>query len=360
VSAPPPTSTSDPYELDPEKHVIPDKPVTGRLKGKAFTPERIEIEGNRLILRTGKDFFADQEIQIFLDNQGKLSEGIKLTVKPSQKWADGIPSLHVSTRGKNNTPDTKFINDKYSMTLELGKPIRGQVQGKMCLCLLDTDRSYLAGTFVAQRKRSLSEPPGDEHLPYIQGSITPPAPDKVWVNVGYVGKTANGTIISNGTGMPASKSGGVRSTTFEPRTASLRFKDHSPQYDFTNLTPGRYLIFARYESGPTVWEWINVPSDAKLKVDLKLDTSRIGEVQFKVPAKVNTIRLIPMDLANGSLDDKFLDQLTYSMSLFAEAKDGVANLKLPASKYRVIAEALTGEIEILAGQMTTVELKAGK
>jgi hypothetical protein len=360
VSAPSPTSNSDPYELDPEKHVIPDKRVTGRLKGKAFTPARIEIEDNRLILRTGKDFFADQKIQIFLDNQEKLSEGFKLTVKPSQKWAEGITSLHLSTRGKNNTPDTKFIKDNYSMTLELGKPIQGQVQGKMWLCLPDTDRSYLAGTFVAQRKRSLSEPPGEEQVPYIQGSITPRAPDKVWVNVGYIEKTANRTIISNGTGMQASKSGEVRSTTFEPRTASLRFKDLSPQYDFTNLTSGRYLIFARYESGPTVWEWINVPSDGKLKVDLKLDTSRIGTVQVKVPATVNAIRLIPMDLANWSLDDKFLDQLTYSMSLFAEAKDGVANLKVPAGKYRVIAEALTGEIEIPAGQMITVELKAKK
>src|SRR5262245_65433827 len=55
----------DAYELDPAKHVIPATAVTGRLAGKTFTPDRVELEGDRLTFRQGKDFFPDLSIEIF-------------------------------------------------------------------------------------------------------------------------------------------------------------------------------------------------------------------------------------------------------------------------------------------------------
>src|SRR5687767_5867756 len=54
--------TPDLYEMDPAKHAIPNAPASGRLRGKPFTPDRVELEGNKLAIRQGKDFFADLEI----------------------------------------------------------------------------------------------------------------------------------------------------------------------------------------------------------------------------------------------------------------------------------------------------------
>jgi hypothetical protein len=359
---PGPAPAGDLYELDPAKHMIPAAPATGRLQGKPFTPDRVELEGDKLTLRAGKDFFADQEIAMMLGDKAKPTDGLKLVVKPTQKWTDGIPSLHVATRSGQGLPDTKFVNDDYSLTLELGKPDNGKIPGKIYLCLPDSQRSYLAGTFVAQRKRSLSDPPGEDDVPFIQGSVSPPAKKDQWVNVGYVGRTADGKVISDGAGTKpfTEGGGGARSASFAPRTAGLRMDKFTPHFDFTNLPPGRYLVFARYESGAAAWAWTDVAAGGKVTADLKLDEAKVGEVAVKLPAGTREARLIPADLGTPPPDDRFLDQLAFSLDLKAEAKDGTATAKVPAGKYQVRAGNLRADVEVAAGKTATVELKPAK
>ena len=50
--------------------MIPTAAASGQWQGKAFAPDRVELEGNRLIFRQGKDFFADLSVEIMLDEQG--------------------------------------------------------------------------------------------------------------------------------------------------------------------------------------------------------------------------------------------------------------------------------------------------
>jgi hypothetical protein len=359
---PGPAPATDLYELDPAKHVIPAAPATGRLQGKPFTPDRVELEGDKLTLRSGKDFFPDQEVAILLGDKAKPADGLKLVVKPTQKWTDGIPSLHVATRSGDALPDTKFVNDDYSLTLELGKPDKGKVPGKIYLCLPDSQRSHLAGTFVAQRKRSLSDPPGEDDVPFIQGSVSPPAKKDQMVNVGYVGRTADGTVISDGAGTKpfGEGGGGARSASFAPRTAGLRLEKFTPHFDFTNLPPGRYLVFARYESGAAAWAWADVAAGGKVTANLTLDEAKVGTVAVKVPAGAGDARLVPSDLGTPPPDDRFLDQLAFSLNLKAEAKDGAATAKVPAGKYQVRAANLRADVEVTAGKTATVELKPAK
>src|SRR5262249_31408566 len=141
----------DLYELDPTKHVIPNAPATGFLAGKAFTPDRIELEGNTLGFWRGKEVFADG-IAITLNNKKHAADGVTLIVKPTQKWPDHIllPTVSAAMRKdpKDNFPETNYVHEGYGLTLELSKLEKGKAAGKIFLALPGAERTYLAGTFT--------------------------------------------------------------------------------------------------------------------------------------------------------------------------------------------------------------------
>lgn len=364
-SAPNTPDSGSAHEMDPTKHVIAQRPVSGQLKGKAFNPDRVEIEGNRLIFRQGKDFFADLSIEVILDNNKVAADGLKLVAKPTQKWSDGIPTLLAAATTGKGLPDSKFINDGYAMTLELGKVEKGKSSGKVYLCLPDAEKSFLVGTFTAERKRSISDPPTPEDVPFIQGTVSPPLKKGQEVSVGYVGlPTGSDKPISDGVGGKAFDSGsggGVRSTTFSPRTATFRVEKFTPQFDFTHLPPGRYLVYARIKDGPAAWNWTDVAAGAQVATDIKLDAVKMGTVEVKLPASESDVRLVPTDLGTPSPGDRFLDQLVYSLNFEAEAKDGIATIKnVPVGNYQVRAGRLRGTVEVTADKTATVELKSEK
>jgi len=356
--------------MDPAKHSVPDRPAAGRLRGKPFTPDRVELEGNKLTFRQGKDFFADLEVDIFLHLEaGKPASGHKLVVRPAQKWTDGIPSLHVSAREGDNLPDTKFVNDDYALTLELGQPDKGKIPGKIYLSLPDSQQSFLAGTFVASRKRSLSEPPDSEEVPFLQGKVEPAVKKGQTVWVGYVGLPAgDDNVISDGVGsapFDEGESGGMRNTSFAPRTATLRFEKFVPKYDLSNLPPGRYLVYARQENGPVSWRWTDVTPASRLTVDLKLDPATAGTVEIKVPAGFEgRVGLTPADLGSPAPTNRAIQQIAAGLAMEAEAKQGVATIKLvPAGKYVIRVSGRTdprGTVDVTAGKTSMAELSEAR
>jgi hypothetical protein len=358
-----PATKTDLYEIDPAKHVVPATPAAGVLRGKPFAPDRVELEGHRLTFRQGKDFFADLELVVAINEKVKLGDGAKIVVRPNQRWTDRIPSLTTAVRGEKGLPDVKFITDDYAMTLELGKPEKGKTAGSIYICLPDSSRSYLAGTFVAARKRGLNEPPGAEEVPFIQGTLSPPAKKDESVTIGYVGRTAAGEVISDSCGSSAFDSGGgaVRSGSFAPRAATLRFEKFVPHFDFDHLPPGRYLVFARVKDGALAWTWAEVAAGGRVTTDLKLDGTGPGTVEVAVPPRTRTVRLVPADLGVPAPDEKFLGRLEFSLDLAGEVKDGVATIaNVPAGRYQVRSGDLRTGVEVTAGRTAKVELKAAK
>ncbi len=366
VTPPGADPTGSAYELDPAKHVFPSSPAAGRLAGKAFTPDRIELEENKLSFRQGKDFFADLSVDVFLHGKEVPPEALKVVVRPSQKWTDDIPSLHIGAKKeKDGLPVPTFVNEGYALTLELGKVEKGKRAGKVYLCLPGAEKSYLAGTFMAERKRSLSDAPGDEDVPFIQGTVSPPLKKGQSVTVGYVGIPTDGKVISDGAGGSAfgddGSGGGVRSMSFAPRAATVRFEKFHALFDFTNLPPGRYLVHARVKDGPSAWGWTTVAAGGKVTADLKLDEKNVGTVEVKLPPGESDVRLIPTDLGTPPPDERFLSQLAFSLDLRGEAKDGKATIAhVPAGKYQVRAGNLRADVEVSAGKTAAVELKPAK
>lgn len=174
---------------DVSQRPIPNQPVSGKLNRASFRPDRIELqrlginkatengkvvdEAQAFVLRfrTGKDFFADQEITVwFTLDRGQAVDGRVLTVTPvefgSEAWqrarerqrpgtsvARGISGIHASFKKPGrDMPDTDMHMDKFSARLEFGKRQGSVVPGKIHLRLPDPAGSTLAGTFRATLK----------------------------------------------------------------------------------------------------------------------------------------------------------------------------------------------------------------
>ena len=55
---------------------MPTAAATGRLKGKAFTPDRVELEGEQLRFREGqgKELFPDLSVEIMLGSKANVAD----------------------------------------------------------------------------------------------------------------------------------------------------------------------------------------------------------------------------------------------------------------------------------------------
>ena len=138
---------------DVTKAKAPDTPAKGKIKGTDFTVEKATLQGGGiLVLRQGKEFFADLELMIFTfehDEEKLPGKTFKFDAAP----VGASPHIHMKWRenGKN-IPSSKVFMSKYSLTLEFGKPTKKGLPGTIYLCLPDEEKSFVAGTFVATSK----------------------------------------------------------------------------------------------------------------------------------------------------------------------------------------------------------------
>lgn len=169
--APPPpskyiaTPSAGGWEMDPAKHVIPDTPLAGRRSGVDVAPT-VRIEGDMLSLGNLKD--RDGRTAIFLitlRQPGQTFDGLTLVVRPDQPRGPAVPDV-------SGSYPFGWLREGYSLTLDLGRPDKDRLPGRMYLSLPGPDRDFLAGTFTALRYRSRGEPPGDHEIPCVTGRLT--------------------------------------------------------------------------------------------------------------------------------------------------------------------------------------------
>lgn len=130
---------------------IRNTPVAGTVHGRRFTPDKVTLENGVLTIRQGKDFFADLEVQIFLQDleKGAVPEGKSITITSDDGISQGI---FVKWREKGKEiPEVAHTWNGYTLRLSFGKEeTKGVLPGKIFLSLpgkLDTE---LQGHFSAQ------------------------------------------------------------------------------------------------------------------------------------------------------------------------------------------------------------------
>ncbi len=167
---PPPDTEPDGagWTLNLAGAVIPDVVATGRVHGVAFKVERVAFQGPRLTLRQGAGFFAERELEILVwdavSEPGKLS-GRTIEVLPDDT-GPGKPNVRMSWMAPGQTlPETSHI-DRYALRLEFGELKGGRLPCRIYLCLLDYDKSFVRGNFVASTFQLPSAPgPGPTRSP---------------------------------------------------------------------------------------------------------------------------------------------------------------------------------------------------
>jgi len=136
------------WEADVTASSIPAAAANGMVHGVAFKIDDASISHGILHLKQGTDFFADQEFAVFTFVMRGPLDGKKFVVKP----AGGVGQPHVHLKYKvagKHTPEIEIFTKGYTMQLEFGTASGKKLPGKIYLCLPDTAKSFVVGTFEA-------------------------------------------------------------------------------------------------------------------------------------------------------------------------------------------------------------------
>jgi hypothetical protein len=172
--------TTKPLSKDVSNSPFMTNKVKGELYRKPFIPNKVEVKkiGIQKVtsfgktdksmqwaikFRNGTDFFADQEIAIWvsIDVNEKL-DGLSFKEKPHRFMEDsgsdfmwkgkernvgmGITSVFLSR--KDNMSGDNIVSDRFSARISFGKQVGKQIPGKIVLAMPD-GKGYLSGTFTA-------------------------------------------------------------------------------------------------------------------------------------------------------------------------------------------------------------------
>lgn len=362
------------HEMDPSKHAIPNRPVTGNVGGAEFTPE-VAIENDSLIFRlpnaTGP--FPERALSLRLRPPSKPGEILKpltnLTLKVDQHAADGpsTPEVVIETLPKPNQPEHEIFKNGYALTLELGARKDGKITGKIYLCIPDERKTMLAGTFEAAYRRTPTEAPGSEDVPFINGSVTVrgATPGTALVT-GYANPNPTMFPVVVVEVVPGNDTIPWGQRDYDkPRVTSLVAGDGKnipSRYEHSKLSPGRYLVFATLKGGgPVAWKWVDVRATDTITTDLVVDVTQVGGLEVTVPLEaLDKVQLAPADEpGRPPLDESLFIGIAWQFGLEKPVVDRKALFKnLGPGRYEVRAAKQIRVVEVVAGK--TVELDFDK
>jgi hypothetical protein len=166
---PMPTNTS--WTLEATNLVIPEETVVGSIRGQGFRCERATLQGGNLTLRQGKAWPPDFGLTVVLfAKEGEELSGKSVEVAPDR--APPRPKVVLRWKDDQEQPGTKNFQTGYLLRVTFGEAAEGRIPGKVFAALPDNDKSFVAGTFIAEIRKP---PPAKPKPPK---GPTPPKPPK--------------------------------------------------------------------------------------------------------------------------------------------------------------------------------------
>jgi DNA-directed RNA polymerase subunit RPC12/RpoP len=142
---------------------IPDAPAEGRVHGQGFRCEQASLRGGTLTLSQGSGWPPDLGLSVRLfarhsrDLSGKSLEVTAERMPP-------LPRVVLNWKDEQDQPRTLKLEGGYALRLIFGQVSDGRLPGKVYLCLPDEAKSFVAGTFEADiRKSSQPLPPAQPY-----------------------------------------------------------------------------------------------------------------------------------------------------------------------------------------------------
>ena len=162
------------WAADVSTAALPAGPAAGKINGKKFVPDKVELQMSSgkgrttyfLNFRTGKEFFADSEYKLtLLTRPGEKLAGKKFVVGPGGTFEmegaikDGevsyppLQGVMMTWTVPGKTFGDTDMGSKYTMRLEFGPAKGGRQSGAIYLAMQDAKKSFVAGRFSAVVKK---------------------------------------------------------------------------------------------------------------------------------------------------------------------------------------------------------------
>jgi hypothetical protein len=151
-----PPAASPFWTLDLTNAVFPDRIAAGVIHGKDFACRQAVLQNGLLALRSERGWQAAVSANIFIStnafstNAAQILSGRSFEV--GTNYAGFAPSVTLSWREGDMRVIEMFTNN-FAMKLEFGNVSSNELPGKIYLCLPDTMKSYVAGSFTAEVQR---------------------------------------------------------------------------------------------------------------------------------------------------------------------------------------------------------------
>jgi DNA-directed RNA polymerase subunit RPC12/RpoP len=162
-----PVPTNITWTLDLTNAMFPETIAAGSIHGSGFLCEKAILQGGRLSLIQGKTSPSDLAIAVNLIAR----QGEELSGKTVQIAADRPRARPVVLRWKDarQKPVAETISGGYALKLVFGEATNGRMPGKIFICLPDSSKSFVAGTFDAEIRKALPPKPRPPKAPRPKG-----------------------------------------------------------------------------------------------------------------------------------------------------------------------------------------------
>lgn len=127
---------------------IPDAPLTGRINGRTFAPQRMTFQGDTLNFRQGNKRPPDLGLMIvFYVKGGRELAGKSITITTNN---DTAPKVLLRWKDDQGQPVSQYYQRGYALRMDFNPLSGNRLTGKVYFCAPDEARSYAAGTFEAE------------------------------------------------------------------------------------------------------------------------------------------------------------------------------------------------------------------
>ena len=146
-----PIPTNIAWTLDLTNVAFPEAVAAGSIHGSGFFCEKAILRGGLLSLIQGKTWPWDLSLALNLFAR----QGEELSGKTVQIPSDRPRAPHVVLRWKDaqQQPVTETISGGYALNLVFGQATNGHMPGKIFICLPDSSKSFVAGSFDAEIRK---------------------------------------------------------------------------------------------------------------------------------------------------------------------------------------------------------------
>jgi DNA-directed RNA polymerase subunit RPC12/RpoP len=137
------------WSADLTNVIFPESVAAGRVRDRDFTAIRSSVQGGTLTLRSGSGAADISLIIYFYAKQPVELAGKTINVRTN----DAIAPRVVLRWKDADQPVSESIPGGYALRMEFGPVLGNRLPGKLFICLPDSSKSYVAGTFNAEIRR---------------------------------------------------------------------------------------------------------------------------------------------------------------------------------------------------------------